>query len=316
MRDLAFLREPVAGSARGLDSVDPVLAELTTLADKDDLPELQSRVEALFDDGVFDVRPITYYLWIAWRVQSIPALPDIFRTLAAIATTNLGSLGPAERREAHFAKRVGWLLQKVGDLIQYNEAKRTPEWKSWETTVKAGQLDAALEALRELDGTLVDGLATARQALMALAPRLQTLRETFSRPIDDVPPAEVSNPSAAMLASASAAPVDKDKTVLRAGRVDIGVSAAYFDLVDKLEAFRVLVEKNDLQKASVVADDLMRLIENFDPTTFFPELFADFSEKLSSQIEELSPYWADRESFGWKAMVQFYRVDLRRFVGR
>jgi hypothetical protein len=314
MRDLAFLREPIAASARGLDSVDPVLAELTTLADKDDLPELASRVEALFDDGVFDVRPITYYLWVAWRVQGIPALPDVFRTLAAIASTNLGSLGPTEKREAHFAKRVSWLLQKVGDLIQYNEAKRTPEWKSWEATVKAGQLDAALEALRELDGTLVDGLGMARQALMALAPRLQSLRETFSRPVDDAPPAELSKPSGAVATPASAAAADK--TVLRAGRVDIGVSAAYFDLVDKLEAFRVLVEKKDLQKASVVADDLMHLIESFDPRTFFPELFADFSEKLSGQIDELSPYWADRESLGWKAMVQFYRVDLRRFVGR
>jgi hypothetical protein len=48
---------------------------------------------------------------------------------------------------------------------------------------------------------------------------------------------------------------------------------------------------------------------------YFPELFSDFSELLSKHIDTLASHWQDRESTAWKAHAQFYRVDLRRFVG-
>ena len=103
--------------------------------------------------------------------------------------------------------------------------------------------------------------------------------------------------------------------VVRSGRAEIGVSPAYFELVQKLAAFQRLVDKRDILKASVVADDIMRTIDHFDPRTYFPDMFGDFSEKFSENIEVLSSFWGDRDSTAWKAMVQFYRVDLRRFVG-
>jgi hypothetical protein len=145
---------------------------------------------------------------------------------------------------------------------------------------------------------------------MILAPRLQALRDTFSRPVDADSAAE-SAPVESVKPPAPSLP-----PVVRAGRAELGVSPAYFDLVEKLDAFRTLIEKRELLKASVVADDLMQTIENFDPRTYFPEMFADFSEELSRHIDELAPPWAERETMSWKAMVQFYRVDLRRFVGR
>ncbi len=75
------------------------------------------------------------------------------------------------------------------------------------------------------------------------------------------------------------------------------------------------MKKNDLARAAVVADDLMRTIDSFDPRAYFPELFSDFSELLSKHIDTLANHWQDRESTAWKAHAQFYRVDLKRFVG-
>ena len=309
MRDLAFLRAPIATPIKTLDSSDPTLAELSSLADREQLPELEARVEALFDDGVYDIRAISYYLWLAWRLRGLPALADVFGTLAALVTTNLAAVGPEERREAHFAKRIAWLSQKIGDHVQYHEAKRTPEWKAWEKSATPEDLDGALAALRGLDAAMSNGFAPARQPLMVLAPRLQTLREAFAPPVD-TPPASAVKPATTEAPSPPSPP-----SVARSGKVEVGVSAAYLELLDKLDAFRQLVDKKDLVKASVVADDLMHTIENFDPRTYFPEMFADFSEKLSEHIDDLAPRWAERDSASWRAMVQFYRVDLRRFVG-
>jgi hypothetical protein len=310
VRDLAFLRAKIPTPVKSLASVDPAIAEMSTLADREQLPELAARIEALFDEGIYDIRAISYYLWISWRTKGFPTLADVFATLTILATTNLASVGPAERREAHFAKRITWLSQKVNDLVQYHEAKRTAEWKAWQATTTPEDLEAVLAALRELDAALANGLTPARQALMVLAPRLQSLRDSFSRPVD----AAVSGESAGVESVRQSAP--SQPPLVRSGRAEVGVSAAYFDLVEKLEAFRTLIEKRELLKASIVADDLMHTIENFDPRTYFPEMFADFSEKLSRHIDELSPPWAERDTMSWKAMVQFYRVDLRRFVGR
>jgi hypothetical protein len=168
--------------------------------------------------------------------------------------------------------------------------------------------------MRSLDEAFGDKFGPARRALAALAPRIQALREAFARPVDEVqPPAAGAASSVADAATPANAPFPPPGP--RTGRADLGVSPGYYELVDKLEAFRRLIEKREMIKASVVADDVMHIIDNFDPRTYFPDMFADFSEKLSVHVQELSPHWDERESIAWKAMVQFYRVDLRRFVG-
>jgi hypothetical protein len=101
----------------------------------------------------------------------------------------------------------------------------------------------------------------------------------------------------------------------RLGRAEVGVSHEFFALIQKLEAFSKLVKKGDLARAAIVADDLMQTIDAFDPRRYFPELFSDFSELLSKHIDVLTNHWQDRDSPSWKAHSQFYRVDLKRFVG-
>ena len=317
LRDLAFLREPMTAEAKGLDSVDPALAELSTMADKEQFDDLATRVESLFDAGVNDVRAITYYLWLEWRRSGVSALTEIFTTLTALVSVNLESLGPVEKRDTHFAKRLAWLSLKIGDGIQYHESKRTADWRAWASGVSPEQIDAAIKALGGLDAALPPTFLPARQALTALAPRLHGLAEAFARPVDDPPVSEPGDGHASGegAAPAVAAATEGGRMVVRSGRAEVGVSPAYFELVQKLAAFQKLVDKKEMVKAAVVADDIMRSVDNFDPRTYFPDMFADFSEKFSDNIEALSSFWGQRDSTAWKAMVQFYRVDLRRFVG-
>ena len=91
-------------------------------------------------------------------------------------------------------------------------------------------------------------------------------------------------------------------------------SHKFLELQSKLRAFELLVEQGNHERAAVVADDLLQLIEHFDPRTYFPELFVQFSALFSTNIGLLEQHWERRESMAWKALDQFYRVDLKKFV--
>ena len=48
--------------------------------------------------------------------------------------------------------------------------------------------------------------------------------------------------------------------------------------------------------------------------TILAGLFASFGRAVSENIGVLSEHWEERDSLAWKALEQFYRVDLQRFV--
>ena len=103
---------------------------------------------------------------------------------------------------------------------------------------------------------------------------------------------------------------------IRAGsdRVEIVVSPAFLELLRKLQAFETLVAKQKFQRAALVADDVTGIVSNFDPRTYFPELFSQFGKDLAENIDVLATHWEARDSLSWKALEQYYRVDLARFV--
>jgi hypothetical protein len=63
-----------------------------------------------------------------------------------------------------------------------------------------------------------------------------------------------------------------------------------------------------------VAHDLMYIVDHFDPREYFPELFARFGALLSRNIGQLEGHWEERDSASWKALHQYYRVDLKGFI--
>jgi predicted component of type VI protein secretion system len=81
-----------------------------------------------------------------------------------------------------------------------------------------------------------------------------------------------------------------------------------------MRAFATLTERGDVSRAAILADEITRAIENFDPRLYFPELFSEFSRLLSDHVDELEVAWQARETLAWKVRAQFSQVDLKRFV--
>ena len=313
-RDLRRLRQPLdVVAAPGLDSIDPRLGALTALAEKDKFEELGAEIESLFEQKIFDIRAISYYLWVAFSEQGIAVLPDIFETLSALVTDNVEALGPVAKRDEHIAKRVGWLLDRLGDAIDYHEARRTPEWLRWREEVDVSVIDRALARAGVLDVQLAGALDTAQNSFQKLIARLRGLAVTFAAP------QESREGEASSASSGVARPTERPGPHVhiqadKFGRVELGASPEFFKFLQKLEAFATLARRGDFPRAAIVADDLMRTIDAFDPRLYFPELFSEFGELMSKHIGMLSAHWDERESVAWKMRVQFYRVDFRRFV--
>lgn len=98
--------------------------------------------------------------------------------------------------------------------------------------------------------------------------------------------------------------------------VQLRATARFAELCGKLQAFESLVKHGEFDKAAIVSSDIMNAIEQFDPRAYFPELFASFGALLSAHIQQIGPRWEDKGSLEWRALEQFYQVDLESFVGR
>ena len=87
-------------------------------------------------------------------------------------------------------------------------------------------------------------------------------------------------------------------------------------LLGKLKAFETLVATQRFERAAMVADDIQSCVQNFDPRKYFPALFAPFYSGLADNFEQISAFWARRESGEWEVLRQLYEVDLDNFVDK
>lgn len=315
LRGLARLRAPLPQlEVVGLDSVDPRLAMVASLCEKNQLRDLTIEVDALMDAGIYDIRPVSMYLWAVFSEGGLATLSEVFETMAVLVTANFDSIGPQQRKNEHFTKRMSWLLQELTDAIEYHEERHSPEWEKWTQEILPAALDTALQRLAILDLSLDERFAAVRPALQKLSARLRVVIMAFRLPTQR--PVSIASPVIASLRPPShGRPKEGLEVDARLGRAEMGVSYEFFALMQRLDAFSKLIKKGDLARAAIVADDVMHTIDAFDPREYFPELFSDFSELLSKHIDTLTSHWQDRDSAAWKAHSQFYRVDLRKFVG-
>ena len=92
------------------------------------------------------------------------------------------------------------------------------------------------------------------------------------------------------------------------------MSAELAMLLKKIQAFETLVQAKRFERAAMVADDIQSAVENFDPRKYFPSLFADFYADLVQNFDQISSFWARRDSADWQSFGRLYDVDLDTFV--
>jgi hypothetical protein len=85
------------------------------------------------------------------------------------------------------------------------------------------------------------------------------------------------------------------------------------ELARKIAAFEALVKKKQFARAAVVYNDVSNIMEHFDPRLYIPKMLASFYALSMTNLDSLLPDLDKKESPGWKAMEQLYRVDVDIF---
>lgn len=309
-RDVTRLGQALEAKEAKLESTDPRLHAMNDLVDQDRIDAAADAAEEILNEGLWDVRPMSVVLYAAFLERGLDVLPSVIHAVDKAITDNFDAIGPQEKKKALVDKRIGWLFERIADQLDYHEKGRTDQWLAWSSGVEHERVELGAATGSVLAAALaVNGYASARsvgRVSSFLRDRADATKATSEMTQNNLVVPEPPPPAKPTRVPEGA----------ESGRVTLACSHKFVELCRKLRAFEELIVRRRYDKAALVAADLQTLIGSFDPRAYFPELFADFAALYSENIDTLSGFMDNRESPGWSAMDQFYRVDLEAFVER
>jgi hypothetical protein len=306
--------------APDLESSDSRLENVTSLVARTDYLGAARAAEALLRQGLYDVRLVGPYLLGLFLEGGLEAMPAVFHGLSSTLLRNWDTFSPRERRDMYADGSLRWLLKLLNKHIEHHERLKDDTWKRWGAFSNREPLEKALTLSEEIFSAFGRVMprngceAPFRRLTQWLEGHLQTLPEPPPPPGAEPEPEPEFEPEAEA-STESEEPAEPVRSAVPAGPV-IPVSPALAQLMRKLAAFDTLVERQDFRRASVVAADVLALVESFDPRVYLPLIFSRFFAALSTHADEVEPLLGSTESLSFRAMDQLYRVDLDTFLAQ
>ncbi|MDY7233065.1 type VI secretion system protein IglI family protein [Hyalangium rubrum] len=331
--DGSLLEEPLEGAPlEEADSEEPD-TRVDDVADRvgnGDYAEAARMAEALLRAEVRDVRLISPYLFGVFHEKGLQAMPGLFRSIIVTLTKSWDAFGPPEKKVVLTANGLRWLLKTLNKHLLHHEKLKDSRWKQLGEPANRAPLEEAIplagQVLAALDETLPEsGCDKPFRALVAwLNDHLRTLPAPSAPEQKASPapakPASVSEPEQEpedeQVAPSTTSPVRRAASSAPAAEPGLPISPPMALLLRKLEAFNVLVERQDFLKAGVVAMDVLATVERFDPRLYLPMIFSRFYAGLSTHAETFEPLLQSTESLAFRSLDQLFRVDLEAFLAQ
>jgi hypothetical protein len=304
----------------GLESFDPRMGEITGLVQGGEFLEGARQVEQLANEGIYDVRLVGYFYFGMYLEQGLGALPEIFESLTHTFEVNWEAYGPSTRRERAAQTGLGWLFKQLSRNLERVESTKGETWDSWVEQLTTEDVDRALaqvDALREVVARVLEDEAA---PLLDNLARLREWIQAFRGAVPDPPSPEweeddddeaedddfVNELEEDDTLSAPSAPAPQ--------AAPAGSSPQMAQLLKKLAVFEQLVQRGEMFRAKVVADDVTGLLQSFDPLLYFPEIFSTYLRLCAEHVDGLVQFEPTKGSLQWRAAERFYRVDIDSFA--
>jgi hypothetical protein len=318
--DLGTLNKSLPASEKpGLDTLDPRFQNIATLVEGSDFVGAAAQTEALFREDIYDVRVVGYYLYGFFLQNGLGALGDIFDCLVKLAGENWAAIGPTKKKEQHAQNALFWFYTRLAKKLEAEIEAKGEEFEKWKGAVSSEQAQALIEKHQEFKKALsaIIPEPKAGDLMKKVDDHLKAYAKlVYVEPIPEPAPTEAAPAEAAPAETAAGAPAARPAAGAGAvpGAPAMEGSFHLQLLMNKLKAFEVVIEKQDWNRAAVISDDIAAIVGAFDPRVYFPKLFATYYALLSKNIEQIAPLWDTKETPLWKALEQFYRVDLEGFA--
>ena len=323
-RVVSTLARPPAPDPSAADVSPSDLTTLSGLAAEGGYRKLVDLARNLLDAGVCDVRVIGFDLFGSVLEGGPAAVPAIFEVLVQALTARWAALRPIEKKPKITDASLAWLFRSIVDRIDFQQRLADTTWARWldgsNADVVARADDRALR-LREL----VVELADAPRALQHLSDLIGRLEQHFNRlPVPEMDPPEFEEQDEVVVVDEDdepePPPEEPEPAVVAFPRVRLGEPPAVIEssprieeLKRKIAVFQRLVERDNLQRAAIVADDLTGILHHLDPRLYLPRLLAPHYRRLAEHAEDLAPYLRAPEG-AQSAFEQLYLVDVEEFV--
>ncbi|HLM47428.1 MAG TPA: type VI secretion system protein IglI family protein [Myxococcaceae bacterium] len=317
--ELHLLDKPLVGEASNLESSDERLERVNVLVSRSDYVDAAREAEALLRQGLYDVRLVGPYLLGLFIEGGLQSLPVVFHSLSKTLLLNWPSFGPTDRKDVVTDGGLRWFLKVLNKHLEHHERLKDEKWKRWGQPDNREPLEQALTLSEEIFAAF--GRVMPRNGCEAPFRRLCQWMEGHLRSLPTPAPLHEPEPEPEPEpveedSQARSRPVEAPRSAPESAGPTLPVSPALAQLMRKLAAFDTLVERQDFQRASVVAADVLNVVEHFDPRVYLPALFSRFFAGLSTSAEQVEPLLQSTETLSFRALDQLYRVDLDTFLAQ
>jgi hypothetical protein len=317
-----LLDKSLEGEASNLESSDERLEKVNLLVSRSEYVEAAREAEAVLRQGLYDVRLVGPYLLGLFVEGGLEAMPVVFHSLSKTLLLNWQSFGPLERKDVFSDAGLRWFLKVLNKHLEHHERLKDEKWQRWSLLSNREPLEQALTLSEEIYSAFARVMprngceAPFRRLCQWLEGHLQTL--PTPAPLEESEPESASEeePEEEQAFQAPSRSTESPRSAPASAGPTLPVSPALAQLMRKLAAFDTLVERQDFQRASVVAADVLNVVEHFDPRVYLPALFSRFFAGLSTSAEQVEPLLQSTETLSFRALDQLYRVDLETFLAQ
>ncbi len=322
MTSLDILLKQLNGSPPSSETLltHSLFDQIVTHIEQENIDEAVDLIEKVFTKGVLDIRLVAYYLYAHFFNHGIKSFLEIFPSLRGLINSHWTTLRPSNRKDKQVQNSINWFILNLINKLKYCEklaktGKIHPIWNKSTLEISDGELKQIVAILREFQDFFQEKWpkSPTQDRLMHLLQIVRDLKtfvkedpEPIPEVIEEVPEKEEEREMEL--------PVEED-VLPTASEAPRSYSSEKMDhLTEKLRVFELLVSKNEFFKAALVAKDIEELIEHFDPTLYFPKMFAKYFSLLAKHVAALSEQWQVKESMQLKYLEKLYKTDVKSFI--
>jgi len=293
--------------------------EVVSLVEQEKFKEAIPLITTILNEGSIDIRLVMYLFYANFLEKGISGLREIFPALITMLDEHWERISPSQMRDKHALSSLTWFLSSIVKKLKrseklYKEKKADEFWTRSVESLSLKDIEALKTTAHRLGKLLIQQLEepSLNQYLMFISKWLDGLQNVVADAAEAEP--QIADKKADQPLPESAPPPSSSSD-LALGLQEILSSSEHMNLLyKKIQLFEALIEKQDFEKAALIADDISTTIKNFDPTLFFPKLFSRYFALTATHIETLSEEWNNKTSLKWEALTRLYQTDIEEFI--
>ena len=312
------------GEGQGIDTLDPRYQDIASLIEQADFAQAALKCQETFEELGGDIRLIAWFFFGLVLQDGVKALGPVFELATSIFRDRLGSVGPERKKDRHATSGMSWFLSKLADRVTSDDPDLQAEAAGMVANATLEDVQAAIAAGNELWQVFPEAVPTPDPSKVTNnLSRLRDWLEGHERELTPEPEPEVpefEEPESYEAEDEGSGSGEGPRLAggfagsAGGGGLQVDASPRLAELQSRIAAFEQLMARGDVVKASLIACDIMDVVENFDPRVYLPRLFGGFFAQFARVADQVLSWQEKRGTAPWLVYDQLYRTNLEGFV--